>query len=81
MIHYIFVRKTGIMNIDIDFLTEEAVELLKLLIQTPSTSREETKAADLLEMYLRKGVSKPIETVIMCGAWHRVMTIKSLLCC
>lgn len=54
MIHYIFVRKTGIMNIDIDYLTEEAVELLKLLIQTPSTSREETKAADLLEMYLQE---------------------------
>lgn len=47
------------MMIDTDFLTQEAVELLSDLIQTPSISREETQAADLLERFIQ---SNGIET-------------------
>lgn len=37
----------------IERLTQEAVELLKQLIETPRISREEQAAADLLEQYMR----------------------------
>ena len=47
------------MMIDTDFLTQEAVELLSDLIRTPSISREETQAADLLEGFIQ---SNGIET-------------------
>ena len=33
--------------------TEEAVELLKKLIATPSVSRDEKAAADVLEAYMK----------------------------
>ena len=34
--------------------TNEAVELLKKLIATPSISRDETAAADVLEAYMKE---------------------------
>ncbi len=37
------------MDIDINHYTADAVEMLKSLIATPSTSREETKAADIMQ--------------------------------
>lgn len=39
--------------------TKEAVELLKRLIATPSVSRDETAAADVLEEYLREKYLSP----------------------
>ena len=39
--------------------TNEAVELLKRLIATPSTSRDETAAADVLEEYMREKSLSP----------------------
>lgn len=39
-------------------LTNEAVELLRLLVSTPSVSRDESAAADVLQQYMeRKGLS------------------------
>ena len=37
---------------DIQQLTQDAVELLKKLIATPSFSREESAAADIVQIYL-----------------------------
>lgn len=41
-------------NASLTALTNEAVELLKQLIATPRISREETKAADLLESFMHE---------------------------
>lgn len=40
-------------NLDYRFYTEQAVELLKRLIATPSVSRQEEKAADVLEQAIK----------------------------
>lgn len=40
------------MTDNLDFLTEEAVELLKRMIEIPSVSREEGAVADMLESYI-----------------------------
>ena len=44
---------------DINYLSEQAVDLLKQLIQIPSFSREEDKTADLIQLFLQK---KGVET-------------------
>lgn len=63
--HLITLRTTHLnmeLNIaekDIDIMAAEAVDLLKRLISTPSVSRDEQKAADIMEAFMR---SKGIET-------------------
>lgn len=44
---------------NIDSLTQEAVELLKQLVQTPRISREETAAADLLQQQMQRWGLQP----------------------
>lgn len=44
----------------VEALTNDAVELLKTLIATPSFSREETKTADILEKFLKDHNVNPI---------------------
>ena len=42
------------MNPDFDLLTQRATHILKSLIAIPSTSRNETEAADFLFNYLKQ---------------------------
>ncbi len=46
---------------DIQALTHEAVALLKRLIATPRTSRNETDAADLLQQFMLRDCQLPVE--------------------
>lgn len=46
-------------TMDIKILTNEAVELLERLIETPRVSREETAAADLLQAWMTERGMKP----------------------
>ena len=47
------------MNPDFDLLTQRATHILKSLIAIPSTSRNETEAADFLFNYLKQEGAEP----------------------
>ena len=47
-------KRKEFMENELDFLKEEAVTLLKKLIETPSISRDESKAADVIAQFMGK---------------------------